>query len=153
MFRDADLKMKMFASALLFLEAVLGFSAIDTSNTLSLIFGLLISKHALVGLYTFFNENSSKFVNFFHSFFTYVLIAVITIIQLAVTTDKITVTLVALFAVFFVDALFGFALLIKEYKYELLSGSLTGKYNYKIMKSTFKPTLTKEFIFNDSSKI
>jgi hypothetical protein len=113
----------------------------------------LVSKHALVGLYTFFNENSSKFVNAFHSYFTYVLIAVIIAIQMAGNTDKITFTIGALSAVFFVDAFFGFALLIKEYKYELLSLSLTGKYNYKIMKSAFKPTLTKEFIFSDSSKI
>ncbi len=116
-------------------------------------FGLLVSKHALVGLYTFFNENSSKLVNFFHSYFTFVVITVVIAIQLAVTTDKITVSIWALLAVFFVDALFGFALLVKEYKYELLSGSLSGKYNYKIMKSTFRPTLTKEFMFNDSSKI
>lgn len=103
----------------------------------------MVSKHALVGIYTFFNENSSKFVNVFHSYFTYVLIAVIIAIQMAGNTDKITFTLVALSAVFFVDALFGFALLVKEYKYEILSLTFTGKYNYKIMKNSFKPTLTK----------
>lgn len=58
-------------------------------------------------------------------------------------SEKVTITVGALSVVFLIDAMFGFALLVKEYKYELLSVSLNGKYNYKIMKSAFKPTLTK----------
>jgi len=155
MFRDTDLKMKMFAATLLFLEAVLGVSAISSSNTLSLVFGLLISKHALVGLYTFSNENSSKFVNFFHSYFTYLVIAAFVAVQMVGNfgNGKFTATLGSLAVVFFIDTLFGLALLVKEYKYEFLSLNLNGKYNYKILKSTFKPTLTREFIFNDATKI
>jgi len=135
----------MFAFGLLFAEFVLGLVSIANASVFGMIVGVLICMHTMTGFYTYFADKSSKFANFFQSYFAYVVIASFMIIQLANTSVSWILTLA-----FFIDAFYGLALLIVSYKYQLLSLSLTGKYNYKIIKNVLKPTITKEFVFSEA---
>jgi hypothetical protein len=61
-------------------------------------------------------------------------------LQLLTSFETVSLSVLALVMIFMADTVFGLYLLVSAYKYQLMSLSLTGKYNYKIMKGAFKPT-------------
>jgi hypothetical protein len=79
MFRDKSIYKKSVAIGSLFLELTFGVAALSTSDFLSIVF----ITHALIGMFTFCNEQTSATINFFHSYFSFLVIA----ITLAFTID------------------------------------------------------------------
>jgi hypothetical protein len=73
MFRDKSILKKSIAIGSLFLELTFGVAALTSTDMMSIVFIV----HALVGAYTFFNEQSSVSINVFHSYFSFVVITAV----------------------------------------------------------------------------
>lgn len=135
--------MKLGAFAFLFIEAIIGLSTLSSTSALTLLFGLIICKHALIGFYAYFAESTPKWVSFFHSYFSFFAIACFMVGYFIGNFEQLTFGSLILATVFVVDTLVGLYLLAKTYKYELKSYSVTTNIDYNVIRNQIKPTFTK----------
>jgi len=112
MLKNGPAQMKLGAFVFLFLETIVGISSLASGSTLTMVFGLIIFKHAVLGLYSFFTESTSRFIRFFHSYFTYSVISLFMIVFFVMNFGELTMGSGILALVFLADTVLGLSIII-----------------------------------------
>jgi hypothetical protein len=141
LFRATNVSMKVVGFAVVLSQITLAITGLVLLNNTDRIVAGIALAYAFVSLTTYLRERSSEFSLALQSYMAVTLLTVLFAYRIFTTEQTTLLAAIALPFVF--DTVVGLVLLAKNYQNEIFFYTLANRFGYKMLKSTFKPTITK----------